>query len=200
MRMRKLRSFFGSNNRSHSDSSFLGPSGSKFVPNISDPMITTFERLVKRGVSTIESSPIRKWHNLSFEERKAVDSLASDQSIIIREADKGGAIVLLDRDVYIKEVYKQLTNQSFYQEIHEDPSGKIKKLIQIVLVEALNQGYITENIMKMLNKQEYRIPIFYVLPKIHKPGSVPPAILLSPDSTLYSTLSQNTWTTFFSLW
>lgn len=149
-------------------------------------MITAFERLVRHDVSKVESSPMPVWNNLSLELKRAIDSLSSDQSIIIREADKGGAVVLLDREVYISEALRQLDNPMFYQEIQEDPSGNIKKLIQTVLIEILNHGYISENVMKALTKQEYRIPIFYVLPKVHKPGFPPPSrsIISGFDSLL----------------
>lgn len=126
------------------------------------------------------------WHNLSLEEKRAIDSSA-DQSIVIREADKGGAVVLLDREVYIGEILKQLNNNEFYQEIQEDPSRNVMKLIQTVLTEALNLGYISENTVKALTKQEYRIPVFfYVLPKVHKLGFPPPGspIISSFDSLL----------------
>lgn len=96
MRTIKLKKFFGTDVNKNAEISYLGPSGSKFIPNISDPMISAFERLVKRDIMTVESFPLPNWHNLSIEEKRAVDSLSEDQSIVIREADKGGAVVILD--------------------------------------------------------------------------------------------------------
>lgn len=115
-------------------------------------MISVFERLVHRDIASIESRPMQSWQNLPLDERRALDFLSSDRDIIIREADKGGAIVILDREVYIGEVLRHLNDREFYQEIPEDPSKTIMKLIQTTLVEAFNLGYISETTIKSLTK------------------------------------------------
>lgn len=109
-----------------------------------------------------------------------------DKSIIIKDADKGGTVVLMDRETYINEINKQLNNMDFYQEITYDPGKQIQALIQMVLVEATNLGYITEDVAKSLFKHQYRTPVFYTLPKIHKPGYPPPGrpIVSGCDSLL----------------
>lgn len=95
---------------------------------------------------------------------------------------------------------RQLNNVEFYQEVLEDPSKTILKLIQTTLLEAANLGYISEATYKSLCKQEYRIPIFYVLPKIHKPGFPPPGrpIISGCDSFLDPLSKYLDF--FFSLW
>ena len=42
--------------------------------------------------------------NISKDEQKALRELANNSSIVIKPADKGGAVVIQDRDSYIKEV------------------------------------------------------------------------------------------------
>lgn len=44
------------------------------------------------------------WHNLSKEEKKALDELALDNNIVIKEADKGGGIVILKKSDYMLEI------------------------------------------------------------------------------------------------
>ena len=39
-------------------------------------------------------------HNITLEQRNAIKSLAEDSSIIIKEADKGGGIVLMNTEFY----------------------------------------------------------------------------------------------------
>ena len=46
--------------------------------------------------------------NLSSEEWGAIRSLADDRRIVKKEADKGSAVVVWDRDDYVKEAQKQL--------------------------------------------------------------------------------------------
>lgn len=133
-------------------------------------MILAFKCLVNWDIAKLESHLQIPWQNLSREEKRALDSLTLDKNLIIREADKGGAIVLIDCDIYIGETLKQLNNEDFYKEIPEDPSKPISNLIQTVVLEGSNLGYINEFTAKSLLKQDYRIPIFYILPKIHKLG------------------------------
>ena len=59
--------------------------------------------------------------NLTREERSALHNLKNDKSIVIKSADKGSAIVVWDRDDYIKEVEKQLGDKGIYEEVCNDP-------------------------------------------------------------------------------
>ena len=48
--------------------------------------------------------------NLSPEELEALKQLRSDNSIVIKKADKGSTVVIMNRDDYIAEVERQLNN------------------------------------------------------------------------------------------
>ncbi|XP_062833196.1 uncharacterized protein LOC134297981 [Anolis carolinensis] len=85
----------------------------------------------------------------------------------------GGAVVLLNRIDYVKEVERHLSNTLFYKCIPQDPINKIKSLIRIVCTEGLSLGYISLQTYEFLQNQFPRTPVFYVLPKIHK-GTIPP--------------------------
>ena len=58
-------------------------------------------------------------------ERRAINSLRSDRSIIIKSADKGGAVVIMDTIKYIEEAMRQLNNTAHYEEIQENLLNKI---------------------------------------------------------------------------
>ena len=51
-----------------------------------------------RYIENVQNTPIKpnsnNKYNISLAERNAIKSLANDQSIIIKEADKGGAVVI----------------------------------------------------------------------------------------------------------
>ena len=50
------------------------------------------------------------YSNLSTEEWKAMRSLADDRSIVIKKADKGSSVVVWDRNDYVMEAEKQLSD------------------------------------------------------------------------------------------
>ncbi len=51
-------------------------------------------------------------------------SLKGDQSITILPADKGGAIIVLDRDAYIQKAEQDLSDDSKYKPLQCDPTAK----------------------------------------------------------------------------
>ena len=53
-------------------------------------------------------------YNISLAERNAIKSLANDQSIIFKEADKGGAVVIMDRERYKEKVEHMLSEKKYY--------------------------------------------------------------------------------------
>ena len=44
------------------------------------------------------------------------------EDIIIKPADKGGAVVVWRRDQYISEAERQLSDATSYSEVHHDPT------------------------------------------------------------------------------
>ena len=72
-----------------------------------------------RDLSETDIPRIRR-HNISAEERQALANLAKDSSIVIKPADKGGAVVVWDRDKYINEGLRQLSDPKFYIETDTD--------------------------------------------------------------------------------
>ena len=49
-----------------------------------------------------------------------IKGLRNDRSIVTKPADKGAAIVILNRSDYQRDGYKQLTDPLFYRHIEED--------------------------------------------------------------------------------
>ena len=52
--------------------------------------------------------------NLSREETEALKELKNNRKIIIKPADKGSAVVILDREQYLWEGYRQLNDKHYY--------------------------------------------------------------------------------------
>ena len=65
--------------------------------------------------------------NLTSGERKAVIQLKADKSIIIKEADKGSAIVIMDKDYYREKILDMLTDNDYYETTEETADKKTMK-------------------------------------------------------------------------
>ena len=53
-------------------------------------------------------------------EYKIIENLKENNSIVIKKSDKGSNIVILDREYYIKEAMRQLSDKKFYKECTKD--------------------------------------------------------------------------------
>ena len=71
--------------------------------------------------------------NITREEKDAFYSLLNNEDIVIRPADKGSGIVILDKDDYINKLQKEMTGSAAYVETEKDLTHetmkKIKKLV-----------------------------------------------------------------------
>ena len=61
--------------------------------------------------------------NLTKEEYKAIKSLKNNRNIIIKPADKGSAVVILDKEYYINEGQRQLNDTKFYEKTTSNHTG-----------------------------------------------------------------------------
>ena len=59
--------------------------------------------------------------------RDAVYSLENDNSILIKETDKGSAIVVWDRDDYLREAKNQLNDKNVYKDLNGNVEVLLKK-------------------------------------------------------------------------
>ena len=61
--------------------------------------------------------PLR-YSNLSSEEWGAIKSIVDDRSIVIKKADKGSAVVVWDRDYYVKKAQKQPGDGNVHRKVN----------------------------------------------------------------------------------
>ncbi len=103
--------------------------------------------------------------NLTKIERKALTSLGSNKDIIIKEADKGSAVIIMDRQFYSDKIRDMLGDTTTYKiidtNIDRSTMNKIKALID-------KYDCCTDKERNYLTTFDYRTSQFYGLPKIHK--------------------------------
>ena len=181
----KLRHFF-----KHSDNATSVPSSfrpkSRFCPNVPNASINTFCRLVDQDIMHMVTQPYRVSHNLLPAEKTALKELMDSKDLIIKPADKGGAICIQDADKYKAEILSQLSNDKFYKKLKSDPTESFQKTVLSYLEEAKLKGWISKPEFDFLYNQHPIRPVFYTLPKIHKCLENPPGrpIVAQTDSLL----------------
>ena len=76
--------------------------------------IETYISTTKTIWANIPKEYQRVKHNITLDQRKALKSLSEDKSIIIKEADKGGGIVLMNVEFYKNKILEMLNNELYY--------------------------------------------------------------------------------------
>ena len=106
--------------------------------------------------------------NLKKEEWTAISTLRNNRDIVIKPADKGGNIVIMNKQDYIQEGLRQISDSNHYEILEEDPTQTYNNQLYQVLQQATNLNTIDDKIKKTLYNKAPRTPNFYMLPKRHK--------------------------------
>ena len=106
--------------------------------------------------------------NITKEEAQALAELGKDHSKVFIIADKGVALVVLDRADYNNKALKLLEERGTYREIKTDPTNKLKNKLVNLLKKTKAEGGISDQLYKKMYPTEAVAPKFYGLPKIHK--------------------------------
>jgi len=108
--------------------------------------------------------------NIDREETLALKSLKNNDNIVIKSADKGGAIVIMDKDAYIREGNRQLQDPKYYRKLEEPIYPKNATKINAILEDLLHRRIIEKKQFDYLraDAETSRPRLFYLLPKIHK--------------------------------
>ena len=95
------------------------------------PALELFSSQTEKDILSILSGKATNY-NLSKEEYRTMRSLQNGRSVVIKPADKGSAVVVWDRNDYLKEAERQLSDEKTYEEI------RITEKYQVELVEKSN--------------------------------------------------------------
>lgn len=120
-------------------------------------------------------------HNLNTVELQAINTLANNPAIVIKPADKGSQIVIMDRTQYLLEADRQLTNRNHYAPLLHSMQPETQNMIKNILCKMYQEKIITlKQMTYLLGPDVPRPRLFYLLPKIHKaldkwtvPGQIP---------------------------
>ena len=106
--------------------------------------------------------------NIGREEVQALAELKRDSSKVILTADKGVALVIMDKPESINKAQELLDDKKTYKEINTDPTNKLKTKLISLLKKIKAEGGIEDQLYKKMYPTRAMTPKFYGLPKIHK--------------------------------
>lgn len=186
----RLREYFYDRSSAHNTDSSSLPSYKHWTPpSQRDKCLDLYIRAVQRDVMQAykERTPLHR--NLTDREQQAIESLASRNDIIIKPADKGGAIVVMDRSKYISEGHRQLSDASYYKRQDHDPTNEFKDIVRDTLTALFNDKEMSYGTLKSLIPLSPVAGRFYLLPKIHKRDN-PGRPIISGIGTVTENLSR----------
>ena len=123
--------------------------------------------------------------NITMEEFKAINRLREDQSRVVLIADKGVAMVIMDKNNYTDKALSLLADSNTYRAITKDPINKLKNKIIGVLKDIKQAGGLKDSTDHKMYPTSAVPSKLYGLPEIHKVGTPLRPILSSRNSITY---------------
>ncbi len=117
-------------------------------------------------VNTKPEKKNRSATNMDKELYQALASLKSSPEWIIKEADKGSGIVIMEKGFYVNAINEMLEDTSTYEIVHNMTCTKL-----IDRVKKFNKKWesiLNQEEMKAIIEHDSSLATFYGLPKIHK--------------------------------
>lgn len=142
----------------------------------------------RREVAMVLKSHKRGVSNLSREERDAVGELASLEEVKILQADKGGAVVVMDKAEYDGKL-RNLIESGPYEKVKSDPGPKYRRELMEILREAKESGRISFGEHCRVCPTHFQRPFVFGNPKVHKAGN-PLRPIVSMVGTLFAGVSR----------
>ena len=112
-------------------------------------------------IELLEYKPFSsKCSTISTAELQALNNLQNNSDLVTKPADKGWAIVLMNKQDYIRERLRQLNDTQFYKEPMRDPTNKnvadIQKFLNLVKAKQL----LPNKHINFITPKNCRTPLF----------------------------------------
>ena len=115
----------------------------------------------------------------------ALKQLKADKNHMVLTADKGVALVVIDRVDYIRKAQEILEDTNTYRVIQTDPTSRLKNKLIGILRRIKTATGLQDNIYRKMYPTGASPPRFYGLPKIHKENIPLRPIVSSIGSVAY---------------
>ena len=177
--------------------------GLKFVPTPQTINIVEFISNTEKGLSEAPtlakqtaikeiSTFVNTWkkpkkNNLTKAERSIISKVKKQTNVMFIPADKGGKVVVINKDDYITKIEEQLNDTKKYEQV-QNPKTKIKKNIGEFIDRICKQNKIKQYQKLQLNSIE-DLPQIRGQIKIHKENH-PMRLIICSKNTITSLISQ----------
>ena len=111
-----------------------------------------------------------KRYNISLKERDAISTLSRNIEIVIKEADKGACIVIMNSNFYLNKSEEIINDNASYEKFPSSNDKKIMNNLKKLINKFDNE--LTEKEINYLTNFEYKTSNVYGLPKIHKSATI----------------------------
>ena len=163
-----LKSYFG-DTEPEPYMGYTKKTNKEWLPKDIHHSVKTFIEAVERDLeqeNNEDKIEVRK--NLTKEEINSLNKLTKREDIIITKADKGGAVVIINVEDYLKEAKRQLDNTEFYQKVGNDLTETHAEIVNKAIKNFAKEKLLPEQVAKALLVEDPKTAKFYLLPKIHK--------------------------------
>ena len=131
-----------------------------------DSYILKMEKELDVLVHDLNTTTTIKLHdNVSSNQRMALHDLKGSNHIVIKPADKGGSIVIMDKYNYVKETCTQLHDGRFYHKIDNDTTPTLTNKLKLLINEL--RPNLQNNVLKLIPSHP-RPVTFYTIPNVYK--------------------------------
>ena len=176
IRWTKLHAFFNDQNKGFIDItpddddddpfSKYNRKPSKWTPPYNPDCVDRFIDRRKEEIELVDLKFHRKESNIADSDRQALKTLNDRDDVIIKPADKGGAIVVWKKELYLNEAERQLSDKTFYKRENIDQTLHNRNVVKTTVFEEINANHLPKS-ASVLVPDEVRCSRFYLLPKIH---------------------------------
>ena len=111
----------------------------------SEGLLKFIDHTLRDMKTELRLSDTKLWNNMSNGQRQALSLLANDSNIVIKQADKGGAIVILNANDYNAACLETLSDPSVYQEEQTDPNSIYRQQVDAQLKIMHEAKYINKH-------------------------------------------------------
>jgi len=140
---------------------------SRFTPTPGrEKSLDTYIDAVKREI--LYGLKDRVQSNISDKESKALQSLLNDSSIIIRPADKGSGVVVVNTEDYIKNLEKEMNECDSYEKNNGKCKHEASRAVKKVANKLYRDGLIDQELKDYLIPKHPQEAKLKGNPKIHK--------------------------------